>query len=271
MRRLNVRFSQIEECIRTSLFALDNLPRTPPLRRGEKLLLQLVKEDAAALGKLSARIEFALIFDHASEDHDGSVSRRHWPNAGKTWRYILHCSETIPTAPFSLERLGLSKDYAGQGNAVYIDEADAARISPYLLEAIQASTDQYIASPRDLLAVIRNHDRVATLAPPRTHKVREHERTYRAAWKPDALKVLYDHRCQVCVHDFKPRYGVPYADTVVLGDTKGERTLSTDIVVTCPNHRAIIGETGAAFDRGALAFTFPNGLVERLILRDHLL
>lgn len=37
MRRLNVQFSQIEECIRKSLFALPGLPRNPPLRKGEPL------------------------------------------------------------------------------------------------------------------------------------------------------------------------------------------------------------------------------------------
>src|SRR5688500_16297774 len=108
MRRLNVQFSQIEECIRTSLFAVDSLPATPPLAKGELLLLQLVKDDARRLGKLERRIEFALVFDRAAPDLTGAISREHWPNAGKTWKYILYCSETEPTIPFSLEALGLS-------------------------------------------------------------------------------------------------------------------------------------------------------------------
>ncbi len=106
MRRLNVQFSQIEECIRTSLFAVEGLPRNPPLKPGEELLLQLVKEDAKGLGKLGSRVEFALLFERAIDDPTGELSRTHWPNAGKTWRYILHCSETVPTIPFSLENLG---------------------------------------------------------------------------------------------------------------------------------------------------------------------
>ena len=60
MRRMNVRSSQIEECIRTSLFAVDELPRTHPLVHGELLLLQLAKDDARREGKLSSRVEYAL-------------------------------------------------------------------------------------------------------------------------------------------------------------------------------------------------------------------
>jgi hypothetical protein len=114
MRRLNVRFSQIEECIRTSLFAMDALPANPPLQRGEELLLQLTRDDAARVGRLDRHVEFALIYDHCGEDPDGSISRAHWPNAGKTWKYIIYCSETVPTVPFSLEALSLSKDCAGK-------------------------------------------------------------------------------------------------------------------------------------------------------------
>ena len=66
MRRLNVQFSQIEECIRTSMFAVDALPRNPPLQRGEVLLLQLVKSDAADRGWLDRRIQFALVFDRST-------------------------------------------------------------------------------------------------------------------------------------------------------------------------------------------------------------
>lgn len=86
MQRVNVRQSQIRECIEKSLFAVDRLPT---LQTGELLLLQLVKEEARLLGKLHSRIEFALIYDHYEIDHTGAISRQHWPSAGKIWKYIL--------------------------------------------------------------------------------------------------------------------------------------------------------------------------------------
>ena len=106
MQRLNVEQTQIRECIEQSLFAIN---QTPHLQKGEILLLQLVKRDASKLGKLNARIEFALVYDHCEYDHTGEISRQHWPQAGRTWKYILRCSDTIPTVPFSLENLLLAR------------------------------------------------------------------------------------------------------------------------------------------------------------------
>lgn len=273
MRRLNVRFTQIEECIAKSLFAVSQLPRTPPLRKGEPLLLQLVLEDARRLGKVDSRIEFALIFDRVVEDPTGEISRRHWPDAGKVWPYILECSETVPTLPFSLERLGLSRDYGGQANPQYIEEVDARRIEPMLKDGISAEDFWSVTSVDGLLRTIRNYDAILRLQPPREPvSVREHRRRPSDPWLSDALKRLYNHRCQVCVHDFEPRYGAAYADTRIISERKdGRPPASREIVVLCPNHRAIVGETGAKFDPRAFAFEYPNGLVEKLLLRDHLL
>jgi hypothetical protein len=272
LRRLNVRFTQIEECIRLSLFAVDMLPKNPPLQPGEELLLQLVREDAAGLGKLDSRIEFALIFDHVEEDPTGQISREHWPNAGKTWKYILHCSETVPTIPFSLEKLALSKDYGGQTNPYYIEPQDATRIQPYLKGKAQPTELPELAGVRGLLSAIRNYDMVLRLAPIRTSRVKEYERRLSDPWLGDTLKLLYEHRCQVCVHDFKPRYGEPYADTRFIDPLdRGGEPVSRNVLVICPNHNAITRVTNASFDRQLFAWKYPNGLVEKLTLRDHLL
>ena len=272
MRRLNVQFTQIEECIRTSMFAVDMLPVSPPLQRGEELLLQLVKVDAAARGELDRRVQFALLFDRAVPDTTGAISREHWPSAGKSWKYILYCSETVPCLPFSLERLGLSKDYSGQTNPIYIEPQDEARIRPYLKGGTQPGKLLEISSIDELLSTIRNYDRVVTLEPPRTARVREHDRRLHDPWLGDALKTIYDHRCQICLHDFRPRYSVPYADTrFIVAPERGGELTSRNTVVLCPNHNSIIGATRAEYLHRLLAYQFPNGLVEKLTLRDHLL
>jgi hypothetical protein len=129
LQRLNVRQSQIQECIEKSLFAVD---RFPNFQAGEILLLQLVKEEARNLGKLRSRIEFALIYDHYEIDHTGEISRLHWPLAGKTWKYILFCSKTIPVVPFAMEELALSTDYGGQTNPIRIQPEDEELIWPYI-------------------------------------------------------------------------------------------------------------------------------------------
>jgi len=234
-------------------------------------LLQLVLQDARPMGKENARIEFALIFDHVEEDPTGEMSRRHWPNADRTWRYVLHCSETIPTIPFSLENLELHKSYAAQMTAVYIEPEDEAKIRPYLKGETPAADLLSVASVEQLLRTIRNYDQVLRLSPDRRTMVREHQRRLNDPWLTDALKRFYNHRCQVCVHDFEPRYGTAYADTRVVAARGEEPPTSRDVIVLCPNHNAIVGATDARFDRRGLAFEFPNGLVERVTLRDHLL
>jgi hypothetical protein len=273
MRRLNVQFSQIDECIRKSLFALPTLPRNPPLRKGEPLLLQLVLSDARPMGKEDSRIEFALIFDAVEEDRTGDVSRQHWPDADRTWRYILHCSETVPTIPFSLENLNLAHDYSGQATAVYIKPQDEGKIRPLLKGGTPPVELWSVASVEELLRAIRNYDDVLRLSPSGTGTVvREHRRRQPDTWLPDVLKRFYNHRCQICLHDFEPRYGVPHADTRRLPDREAEDPpRSRDLVVVCPNHHGIIGAAGASFNRRSLAFAYPNGLVEKVTLRDHLL
>lgn len=269
MRRLNVQLSQIEECIRTSLFAIDSLPRNPPLAKGEVLLLQLVKADAQESGRLDRRIEFALIFDHIEEDRTGDMSRRHWPRAGKTWKHIVVCSEAIATLPFSLERLDLSRNYAGQTNAMYIEPADEAKIRPFLDKSGLIVQPQAMGI-RELLIAIGNYDRISREAEVRTTRVAEHDRRLRNPWLGNTLKALYEHKCQVCAHDFRPRYDVAYADTRLLRSTGAPVDfVSKNVVVLCPNHNAIIGEAKPSFNASQLAFKFQNGLVEKIMLRDH--
>lgn len=272
MRRLNVKLAQIEECIRTSLFAVDALPRQHPLQRGEVLLLQLVLEDARRIGKVDSRIDFALKFDRVKRDRDGARSLGHWPEAGKAWRYILDCAETLPTIPFSLENLGLSREYGGQANAVYIEPEDAAKIRPFIKGGGTPEHMREVASVPRLVAGLRNYDRIVREALPRTTDVEAHTRRLGDPWLADTLKNVYDHRCQICRHDFKPRYGVPYADTRFLVPfDRGGQPVSRNLLVICPNHDSIIGAARAEYDDRALAFRFPNGFVEKIDLRDHLL
>lgn len=272
MRRLNVQFSQIEECIEKALFAVDTLPRNPPLEPGELLLLQLVKGNARDLGSLDARIEFALIFDRVENDVDGKLSRLHWPNAGKAWRYILVCRDTVAAIPFSLEKLELRKTYAGQSQCVFIEPVDEVIIRKFFTSELNLEQPHKGLDPRVLLKAIHNYDTVLRLSGLRFTRIAEHTRRVNDPWPGDALKTLYDHKCQICTHDFLPRYGVPHADTRFIEDPlKGGSLDSRNRIVVCPNHNGIISASQARFDHISLAFEYSNGLVERLVLRDHLI
>ena len=205
MRRLNVREAQIDECIRASMFALSDNPRNPALQRREPLLLQLTVTDARRLGKLAQRINYALIFDRIERDYDGSISRRHWPNERRVWDWIVYGSATVPTIPFSLERLDLFKSYSGQNNARYIEPVDQRKIQGYILWSLAQQPDRYsqIVDPADMaqtfgkeptLEGVLNHDRIAFLTPlAKNASVREG--FYRNQWLAESRKSYYSDRC----------------------------------------------------------------------------
>jgi 5-methylcytosine-specific restriction endonuclease McrA len=267
VQRLNVKQSQIKECIEKSLFAVDRLSNLMP---GEILLLQLVKAEALELGKLHSRIEFALVYDHYEIDHTGEISRLHWPLAGKTWKYILFCSETIPTIPFSLEDLPLAADYGSQTNPRPISSEDEEKIVPFIWGKTTGYELRDTFGPSRVRETLANYDVIAKRQKPRKIVVPEHEDYYRDPLLAESLKSVYDHRCQVCGMNFRIKYDEPFAETHHIHQlSKGGIDISENIVVVCPNHHRIIHKTEPSFDRTKLLYKYPNGLEERLILADH--
>jgi len=282
--RLNVREIQIAECIHWRKFAFDNPPRNPEVQKGDVLLLQLVLADARKFGKENNRIEFALIFDHYEEDHNGTASAYYWPKAGKAWRWILFCSDVVPTIPFSLEKLSISDNYSGQTNPVRISEEDASKIIPYLLryaarpveeigKKIHSIVAHDAADEYKLWALLRNNDRIVEDSPDQVEwvTVPQRKEIRRNPELPLTLKELYSHRCQICAYDFKSNYGQPYSETHhVIWLSRGGVDHSNNLIVVCPNHHRIIHETKPDFDRENLVFIYPNRFRERLQLADHL-
>jgi len=268
MQRLNVKSTQIRECIEKAMFAVDREPR---FNSGEILLLQLVKSEARELGKLQSRIEFALIFDHYEPDHTGEISRRHWPNAGKSWKFILYCSETIPTVPFSLENLPLTGNYIGQTNPMRINSQDEKLILPFMWGQVSGYQWRDEFGPKRIRDTIANYDVVATLQKPKKIIVPEHEEFYRDPLLSESLKSVYDHRCQICGMNFRVKYDEPFAETHhVKPLSRGGLDVGNNIVVICPNHHRIIHKTEPVFEKSRFLFRYPNGLEERLLFADHL-
>jgi hypothetical protein len=267
VKRLNVKQSQIRECIEKSLFAVDRLPH---LQKGEVLLLQLVKQEAIRTGKLNSRIEFVLLYDHYEIDHTGEISKHHWPLADKTWKYIIYCSKTIPTVPFSLEDLPLSAVYGGQTNPRTISPKDESLILPYLWGEMVGYELRDNFGPTLVRETIANYDVIVQREAPRKVLIPEHEEFYRDPLLAESLKSIYDHRCQVCGMNFRVKYDEPFSETHHIQPLgKGGADISKNIIVICPNHHRIIHKTNPDFDRSKLLYKYPNGLEERLILADH--
>lgn len=131
MYRLNVGIEQIDECVRKGMFALTYEPK---ISVGELLLLQLKKSDWKSQGANEGRIKYALVFQRAEHDQEGHISKRYWPNAGKTWQWIVYSSAVLETKPFSLENLPLTREshYQAQANPAQITPEDEIIITPYI-------------------------------------------------------------------------------------------------------------------------------------------
>lgn len=280
MRRLNVREAQIDECIATSMFALSQRPRNPELQQGELLLLQLVKTDAITQRRIEERINFALIFDRLERDWDGSISHHHWPNENRTWDWIVYGLATVPTIPFSLDSIGLSRSYSGQDNARHIDPSDEDIIRSRVLWSLAQAPqpDRQIIPVRQIaetfgaersLIGIFNHDRIEDLHPVPKKTITE-EVFARNISLTEMLKSYYDHHCQVCQHSFSEPYGADYSEAHHIQYlSEGGPDISRNMIVLCPNHHRIVHETHAEFRKHDLTYVYPNGLEERLQLDDH--
>ena len=279
MRRLNVQLTQMDECIKSSMFAIGgHPPKNPALWSGEILLLQLVKEEARPLRKLDSRVEYAIVFDRIVPDPTGAISRSHWPLARRKWPWIIYGSETIPTIPFSLEALGLADSYDGQTNPRTITPQDEALIRPYVPWALSAgnsptpSVAPRVPRGKPVLTAVFNFDNITAARGTRIPKTASRTgRSYvRNQALAESLKLYYGNRCQICLQDFSTSYGVSLAEAHHIESHRdGGPDVSQNLIVICPNHHGLIHATNAVFDRAALSYTYPNGLVERLQLRDH--
>jgi hypothetical protein len=249
------------------MFAMDHEPRANPLVKGEYLLFQLVKSDAPDSHE---RIRFALVFDRIVEDF-GSQSEVIW---GKHWKYLLYGSEVIPTIPFSLPDVpGISKDYAGQTQCLFIEPQDEALVLPYLKieeeEEPGVRIEKFGAYP--ILKQLSAYDRIALVRGKPEPVPGTRDQYPRDPWLARTLKDFYRCRCQICETDFKPKYDQPFSQThhiKALGESGFD--VSKNVLVLCPNHHAIIHKTHPDFDRSRLIYTYPNGYEEAVTLKEHL-
>lgn len=87
----------------------------------------------------------------------------------------------------------------------------------------------------------------------------------------DSLKKIYDYRCQMTGEKIGATYGALCVEAHHIDPfTKSLNNDYSNIIILSPNYHRIIHKSNPTFDRDLLAFTFPNGLVERIKLNKHL-
>ena len=87
----------------------------------------------------------------------------------------------------------------------------------------------------------------------------------------DSLKQLYSYRCQMTGELVGEPYGVTCVEAHhIIPFTESMNNDTSNIIILSPSYHRIIHKAKPHFDHKALAFEFPNGLVEKVKIDKHL-
>lgn len=156
--------------------------------------------------------------------------------------------------------------YASVQPDVFVLECQLADETKDIKQAMQGITEAEFESPA-IEDILSKHDSTASLTTvKKLQKVRKLDRSI-----GDSLKKLYDYRCQMTgevigvdqgVHVVEAHHINPFV-TSLDNDADNQMILS-------PSYHRIVHQAKPKFDRKALAFIFPNGLVEKVKVNLHL-
>ncbi len=87
----------------------------------------------------------------------------------------------------------------------------------------------------------------------------------------DNLKLLYQHKCQICGLNFGDNYNGKIVEAHHIEYfTKSLNNNSDNIMIICPNHHRLIHKVKPTFDKSNLLFLYQNGYQEKLAINYHL-
>lgn len=87
----------------------------------------------------------------------------------------------------------------------------------------------------------------------------------------DSLKRLYDYRCQMTGEKVGDNYNAFVVEAHhIIPFTESLNNDTTNIIILSPSYHRIIHKAKPEWDNKKLAFSFPNGLVEKVKLNRHL-
>lgn len=100
----------------------------------------------------------------------------------------------------------------------------------------------------------------------RLQKVRQLDRSI-----GDSLKILYDYRCQMTGERIGEQHDALCVEAHhIIPFTESMNNDTSNIIILSPTYHRIIHKAKPTFDPDLLAFKFPNGLVEKVMLDKHL-
>lgn len=87
----------------------------------------------------------------------------------------------------------------------------------------------------------------------------------------DTLKKFYDYRCQLTGEKIGDQYNAHVVEAHhIVPFTESLNNDASNIIIVNPTFHRIIHKANPEFDNATLSFKFPNGVMEKLKLTDHL-
>ena len=156
--------------------------------------------------------------------------------------------------------------YASVLPDVFVLECQLVDETKDLKKAMQGITEAEFELS-EIEDILSKHDSTASLTTAKTlQKIRKLDRSI-----GDSLKKLYDYRCQMTGEVIGADQGVNVVEAHHIDPfvTSLDNDADNQMILS-PSYHRIVHQAKPKFDRKALAFIFPNGLVEKVKVNLHL-
>ena len=184
-----------------------------------------------------------------------------------TWNYV----ESIKNLPENINRkftIRIPKEHQ-EFLALSTTDLPNVFVADCITTAIKAEVKTEIRALTELdfeTLELREDNNATIKQVTRLQKVRQLDRSI-----GDSLKMLYDYRCQMTGEKVGDSYSAMVVEAHhIIPFTESLNNDTTNIIILSPSYHRIIHKVKPAFDREQLAFSFPNGLVDKVKLNKHL-
>ncbi len=197
----------------------------------------------------------------------GALVKRLREIFSSTWNYVEH----IKNLPENINRKLTIKTPEGLQEFLILNttELENVFVAEYITAPMKTiiETDVNTMDELDFETFEPREDKNADIKEvTRLQKVRQLDSSI-----GDALKLLYDFRCQMTGEKVGEQYEALVVEAHhIIPFTKSLNNDSKNIIILSPSYHRIVHKAKPTFNYKRLAFCFPNGLVEKVKLDKHL-
>lgn len=184
-----------------------------------------------------------------------------------TWEYVEH----LKKLPENIHRKFVIRIPEERQESLVLNSTDLPNVFviDYMTTSVKQSLSEEIAHMDELTfeTFEPREDKHATIKTVnRMQKIRLIDRSI-----GNALKQLYDYRCQMTGDKIGEHYGVQVIEAHhIVPFIESMNNDTSNLIILSPNYHRIIHTAHPIWDNKQLSFHFPNGLTEKVKLNKHL-